>query len=105
MALRKKAKDSSEKVNEVINSQEIILGQHITEKATMVNQLANQNVFKVSLAANKHQIKDAIEKQFNVVVESVRTCNVKRGPKKTPIYKKAYVTLQQGQSINISENS
>ena len=86
---------------------DVIKAPIVTEKTS---DLAQQNtvVFSVDTRANKTQIKQAVEKIFNVKVESVNTINVhpkkKRvgryvGEKKT--YKKAIVTLKDGQSIEI----
>ena len=65
---------SSEKLFEVIRSP------LISEKATFISQF-NYYVFKVSPSSNKLQIKEAIEKVFNVKVKSVNTL-VQKGKKK-----------------------
>ncbi len=83
----------------------------ITEKAM---KLANQRqyVFVVDPNANKIEIKKAIEEMFEVNVISVRTVNIKGKNKirltrrglmrgRTPNIKKAYVTLKEGQSIEL----
>lgn len=83
----------------------------ITEKAM---KLANQRqyVFVVDPKANKIEIKKAIEEMFEVDVISVRTVNIKGKNKirltrrglmrgRTPNIKKAYVTLKEGQSIEL----
>ena len=86
---------------------EIIKAPVITEKT---NNLANENVivFKVDKKANKTQIKQAIESKWNVKVESINTVNVR--PKKrrvgkytgyTSSYKKAYVKLKEGSTIEL----
>ena len=83
----------------------IIKGPHITEKAT---DLAgkNQYVFKVSLVANKIEIKKVVEQLYDVDVVSVRIIKVPRkrrvlgrisGWKKG--YKKAIVRIKEGQTI------
>ena len=83
----------------------------ITEKATKVGQ-NNQFVFEVETFANKLQIKQAIKQMFDVDVVSVRTVRVKGKVKsrmtrqglqvgRTNLKKKAYVTLKEGQTIDI----
>lgn len=85
----------------------------LTEKAMQLRD-AGQYVFEVAPQANKIQIKQAIESRFDVRVKSVRTVRVKGKPKtqmtrkgafhgKTSLRKKAYVTLQAGQTIDILE--
>lgn len=84
---------------------EIIKAPIITEKT---NNLASENVyvFKVDKKANKTQIKQVIENKFNVKVESVNTTNVDGKKKRvgkytgyTQSYKKAYVKLKEGSTI------
>jgi large subunit ribosomal protein L23 len=78
----------------------------LTEKATELKENHNQVVFEVDLAANKIQIKDAVEKLFDVKVADVNTL-VQRGKVKSvgrrlhklPNWKKAIVTLAQGSNI------
>lgn len=90
---------------------EIIRRPVVTEKAMKLGDL-RQYVFEVDPKANKIQIKQAIEKMFEVNVISIRTVRVKgkvrsrftkRGVMRgrTPLRKKAYVTLKEGQSIEI----
>lgn len=59
---------------------EIIKAPVITEKSANLGQNKGQYVFKVDSRSNKTEIKQAIEKLFNVKVEEIRTINVK--PKK-----------------------
>lgn len=80
----------------------------ITEKTTIVAE-SNQVVFEVPLSASKPEIKDAIEQLFKVSVVAVNTVRVKgktkrfRGrPGKRNDVKKAYVTLNDGDSIDIA---
>ena len=87
---------------------DIILGPVITEKAT---NLAEQNkvVFKVRKTATKPEIKAAVEKLFDVKVESVNTL-VRKGKVKRfkgttgqqSDVKKAVVTLAEGQTIDVT---
>ena len=86
---------------------DIIIAPVITEKS----QIAignNVYTFKVSKDANKTQIKQAIEEAFGVKVKEVRTLNTKSKAKrvgrytgKTQTYKKAIVTLAEGNAIEI----
>jgi len=79
----------------------------VSEKSTMVADKHNQFVFKVARNANKSQIKRAVEKMFEVEVESVQVSNVKGKKKifrnttgKRPDWKKAYVKLKEGHDID-----
>ena len=87
---------------------DIIKAPVITEKSTAIASNEKSYVFKVDVKANKSQIKDAIEKIFNVKVKSVNTINVH--PKKKRVgrysgmtnkYKKAIVTLVDGNKIDL----
>jgi large subunit ribosomal protein L23 len=80
----------------------------ITEKATMGAE-HNQVVFRVPLEASKPEIKAAVEGLFEVKVKNVNTLRQKgkvkrfRGLKgKRPDFKKAYVTLEEGHSIDVT---
>jgi len=82
----------------------------ITEKGTLVNQLGNQVLFKVLPHANKNEIRHAVETLFKVKVEKVRTANylgkerrVGKSLGRRPAWKKAYVTLAEGQRIDFFE--
>ena len=79
---------------------------HITEKATVVrdNNEGRVVVFKVRKQATKGQIREAIERIFEVKVEKVRTANFQgklkrqgRNVGRRPAWKKAYVTLRAGE--------
>lgn len=87
---------------------EIIKAPIITEKSARLGQDEGKYSFKVDPRATKIEIKTAIEKIFNVKVVDISTINVK--PKKKKVgryagmsnkYKKAVVTLLEGQTINI----
>lgn len=87
---------------------DIVLHPLITEKATRASE-QNQVTFKVALAASKPEIKAAVEGLFGVKVKRVNTIRVKgkvkrfRGrPGKRSDFKKAIVTLAEGQSIDVS---
>ena len=82
----------------------------ITEKATLMREVENSVVFEVGTRATKTEIKQAVEKVFNVKVEGVRTVHV-RGRKarmgrhvgRKRSWKKAYVTLGEGDQIEFFE--
>lgn len=88
---------------------DIIKGPIITEKSSEIAQNNNQITLSVDTKVNKIEIKDAVEKLFNVKVESVNTINVRpkkkrvgRYPGKTNKVKKAIVTLKEGSSIELN---
>jgi large subunit ribosomal protein L23 len=87
---------------------DIIIAPVVTEKSAAMAQDGKTYTFKVAKSANKTQIAQAIESAFNVKVESVRTLNTKSKAKrvgrytgKTKTYKKAIVTLRDGNSIEL----
>ncbi|TFH25307.1 MAG: 50S ribosomal protein L23 [Myxococcales bacterium] len=90
---------------------DVIKAPVITEKGTLVSERGGQVVFKVARAATKEEIKRAVERLFEVKVESVRTINYlgktrKRGGRPVGLradWKKAYVTLAEGQSLDLLE--
>ncbi len=80
----------------------------ITEKATMASE-SGAVVFEVAMDANKPQIKQAVETLFGVKVKSVNTTITKgktkrfRGqPGRRRDVKKAYVTLEEGNTIDVT---
>ena len=82
---------------------DIIKGPIITEKSSEIAQNNNQITLSVDTKANKIEIKDAVEKLFNVKVESVNTINVRpkkkrvgRYPGKTNKVKKSYCYTKRG---------
>lgn len=87
----------------------VLLGPHVSEKATDLAEKHGQIVFKVDTTATKLEIKKAVEQLFNVKVDKVSTLNVKgktkrtvRGLGKRNDWKKAYVSLQPGQDIDFA---
>ena len=87
----------------------------VTEKATAVTEKLNCYTFAVSPDANKFQIKDIVEKLYNVKVVKVNTANYagKRKQRytksgllkgKTAAFKKALVMVAEGQSIDYYSN-
>ncbi len=86
----------------------IILGPVITEKATLGSE-HNQVTFRVARTATKPEIKAAVEGLFSVKVKAVNTLNQKgkvkrfKGMKgRRPDSKKAMVTLEEGQVIDVT---
>ena len=82
----------------------------ITEKSAIQMNLENTYLFEVGLDANKLQIKDAVERYFGVEVTDVRTLIVRGKHKrfgrhigKRSNWKKAYVKLAEGHSLNFFE--
>ncbi len=85
----------------------ILLSPHVSEKATIIAEKTNQIAFKVMKDATKPEIKKAVELMFEVEVADVRTLNVKGKTKRTGFrngrrkdWKKAYVSLKEGQDID-----
>jgi large subunit ribosomal protein L23 len=79
----------------------------LTEKANLLRDKNNQVVFEVARTANKIEIKDAVQKLFKVHVVAVNTMITRgkerrmgRGHAKTQNWKKAIVTLKEGDSID-----
>ena len=82
----------------------------ITEKAAVVGNDGNVVVFRVAPRASKDEIKEAVERVFKVEVRSVRTANfvgkfkrTAKGQGRKPSFKKAYITLGEGQTIDVVE--
>ena len=91
------------------NYRDVIKAPIITEKSAELAQNKNTITFSVACDANKTQIKQAVEKIFNVKVESVNTINVKPKKKRVGRYvgktnkvKKAIVKLKEGSSIELN---
>ncbi|AKX45381.1 50S ribosomal protein L23 [Thiopseudomonas alkaliphila] len=85
----------------------VLLGPHISEKATMLADGKSQFVFKVAVDATKLEIKTAVEQLFEVKVANVTTVKVNgktkrtaRGLGKRSDWKKAYIALQPGQDLD-----
>ena len=88
---------------------DVILAPHITEKSTMASEY-NAVVFKVANDSTKPQIKAAVEALFDVKVTGVNTITTKgktkrwRGkPYKRSDFKKAIITLAEGDMIDVTE--
>lgn len=87
----------------------------VTEKATKLTDKLNRYTFRVSPEANKYQIKALVEKLYGVKVENVNTAVVRSKNKSrwtksgllkgsTSVYKKAFVTVGEGQTIDFYSN-
>ncbi len=80
----------------------------VTEKSTVLQDLRNVYTFEVDSGTNKREIRKAVETLFEVRVEGVRIINMPGKfrrflgrPGRTSPWKKALVTLRQGESIEI----
>lgn len=87
----------------------IILGAHISEKASVIADEVNQFAFKVAKDATALEIKEAVETIYEVSVKKVAVMNVKgkvkrnaRGLSRRASWKKAYVALEAGHDIDFS---
>ncbi len=91
------------------NPNDIILSPVLTEKSSDMSQAHNKYSFKVTKDSNKKEIGSAVQELFKVKVEKVNTISM-RGKKKrvrfregkTPDWKKAIVTLKEGQKIEFN---
>jgi large subunit ribosomal protein L23 len=92
------------------NPHDVIVKALITEKGTRMREGGNKYLFRVHRDANKIEIKQAVEEIFSVNVERVRT-QISHGKLKRlgrnygrrPDWKKAVVTLRQGDAIDLFE--
>ena len=90
----------------------VLLAPRVSEKTARLQEVSNQYVFEVAKTATKADIKVAVEKIFDVSVKAVNVVNVK-GKSKTfkfrqgrrGDWRKAYVTLADGQSIDVMTTS
>lgn len=85
----------------------VLLAPHLSEKSSVIADANNQYVFRVVTDASKPEIKAAVEHLFNVSVDAVRVSTVKGKVKRfgqrmgqRSDWKKAYVTLKEGQEIS-----
>jgi large subunit ribosomal protein L23 len=90
-------------------ARQLIISPVITEKGTVLQEKNNQYLFRVARQANKIQIRQAIRKLFNVDVAGVRTITVHgkmrrvgRTQGRKPSWKKAIVTLKEGETIDLT---
>ncbi len=91
-------------------SYEVLLSPLLTEKGTLLKEKDNKVLFKVARDANKIEIKKAVEEIFKVKVNRVTTINCKGKKKrlgryegKRPDWKKAVVTLKEGEKLDFIE--
>ncbi len=90
---------------------QVLIKPLISEKATLLKDLSNKVVFFIHSAANKHDVKRAVENVFKVSVRGVNVVRVRprarkrfgRVTGKISGYKKAYVTLAAGEKIEFFE--
>jgi large subunit ribosomal protein L23 len=87
----------------------VLLAPHVSEKGARIAEKANQIVFRVRRDSTKPEIKAAVELMFEVKVDGVRVVNVggktKRfggRPGRRSDWKKAYVSLAEGQTIDFA---
>ncbi|MES2217741.1 MAG: 50S ribosomal protein L23 [Pseudomonadota bacterium] len=87
----------------------IILAPHMSEKAAIGAEKRREYVFEVMSDATKPEVKAAVELLFKTKVQSVRVLNVKTKPRRfgqvlgrSKAWRKAYVTLQEGQEISFA---
>jgi large subunit ribosomal protein L23 len=95
-----------------VNAVDVVRGPIITEKGTLVGEAGNQVVFRVHPEANKIEIRRAVETLFKVKVTKVRTARnlgkerrVGKHLGRRPNWKKAYVTLAEGNRIDFFEGA
>jgi large subunit ribosomal protein L23 len=96
----------------MISPLETLIAPLITEKGSLVNETSNQVVFRVRRDANKEEIRRAVESFFKVKVEKVHTVSLlgkrrrtAKGIGKRSDWKKAYVTLAAGETIDFFEGA
>lgn len=87
---------------------QVLLSPHVSEKGSRLTERSNQVVFKVRPDATKDDVRKAVELMFEVKVEDVQVANVKGKRKRFGMmpgarsdWKKAYVRLAEGQSIEM----
>lgn len=94
---------------------DIMINPIVTEHATKLTDKLNRYTFRVSLNANKYQIKSLVEELYGVKVVNVNTLVVRGKNKsrwtksgllrgKTVAYKKAYITVAEGETIDFYSN-
>ena len=94
---------------------DIMIKPIVTEKATKLTEQLNRYTFRVSLNANKYQIKSLVEQLYGVKVVNVNTLVVRGKNKsrwtksgllrgKTAAWKKAFITVGEGETIDFYSN-
>ena len=96
----------------ILSAQDVVRRPLITEKAERNREAAHQYVFEVHRQATKIQVKQAVEKLFNVHVTSIHTAVIRGKNKRVgrnigrrPNWKKAIVTLKEGETIALFEGA
>ena len=91
-----------------VNVYDVIRAPRVSEKTARLQEMSNQYVFEVATTATKADVKAAIEQLFDVRVEAVNVVNVKGKNKSFKFrsgrrgdWRKAYVKLAEGQSIDV----
>ena len=92
-----------------MNIHQVLVKPTVTEKSTILQEISKYT-FQVAPRANKVEVKEAVEKTFDVTVIDVNITKIhgkrkRYGPRvsKQPDIKKAVITLKQGDRINIIE--
>lgn len=105
MALKKTEKSAAKR-----SDYGILVKPVVTEKSSLVGAAGNKIVFRVHPDATKDEVRTAVERVFKVNVEAVNTVNYMGKMKRTmrsrgrrDSFKKAYVTLREGQTIDLVE--
>ena len=90
----------------------VLIAPHVTEKTSLAMQNSNQYTFRVRRDANKADIRQAVELMFDVKVKAVQVLNEPGKSRRfgklmgrTQDWKKAYVSLMQGQTIDYEARS
>ena len=90
------------------NLYEVIRAPRVSEKTARLQEVSNQYVFEIAKEATKADVKSAVEQIFEVNVKAVNVVNVKGKNKSFKFrqgrrgdWRKAYVTLAEGQSIDV----
>ena len=91
-----------------VNVFDVIRAPRVSEKTARLQEVSNQYVFEVATTATKADVKAAVEQLFDVKVQAVNVVNVKGKNKSFKFrsgrrgdWRKAYVTLAEGQSIDV----
>ena len=94
------------------NAYEVIRAPRVSEKTARLQEVSNQYVFEIAKTATKADVKAAVEQIFSVNVKAVNVVNVKGKSKSFKFrqgrrgdWRKAYVTLAEGQSIDVMTTS
>ena len=91
-----------------METNDVIIKPLVTEKTTHLQNTRNSYAFQVNPGANKHQIKDAVEKLYQVKVMDVRTMNRRGKPRRSKTrmtsssdWKRAVVVLDENSRIEL----